>query len=93
MCIWPLELSPSSDCETPSSSSPSYFSQLCYKLAWFVFVVVPLLVSGRFPGYAVLTAVIFATYVVGDLIAIPFSYVLTSHGRPGVAEPATGGDK
>ena len=77
----------------PLKFVPILLLQLCYKLAWFAFVVAPLLVSGRFPGYAVLTAVIFATYVVGDLIAIPFSYVLTSHGRPGVAESATGGDK
>jgi len=66
----------------PLKFVPVLLLQLCYKLAWFVGAVVPLLVSGRFPGYGVLTAVIFATYVVGDLIAIPFSYVLTSHERP-----------
>lgn len=76
----------------PLKFVPILLLQLCYKLVWFVFVVAPLLVSGRFPGYAVLTAVIFATYVVGDLIAIPFSYLFISHG-PGVAESATGGDK
>ncbi len=66
----------------PLKFVPVLLLQLCYKLAWFVGGVAPLLVSGRFPGYAVLTAVIFATYIVGDLIAIPFSYVLTSHERP-----------
>lgn len=65
----------------PLKFVPILLLQLCYKLVWFVGAAVPLLVSGRFPGYGVLTAVIFATYVVGDLIAIPFSYVLTSHGR------------
>ena len=56
--------------------------QLCYKLVWFVSAVAPLLASGRFPGYAVLTAAIFATYVVGDLIAIPFSYLFKGRSRP-----------
>ena len=65
----------------PLKFVPVLLLQLCYKVVWFVGAVVPLLVSGRFPSYAVLTAVVFATYVVGDLIAIPFSYVLTSPGR------------
>ena len=62
----------------PLKFVPILLLQLCYKLAWFIGTAVPLLVSGRFPGYAVLTAVIFATYVVGDLIAIPFSYLRAS---------------
>lgn len=49
--------------------------QLTYKVVWFMGVVFPLLVSGVFPAYAVLHVVIFATYIIGDLMAIPFSYV------------------
>ena len=56
---------------------PVLLLQLCYKAVWFVGVVIPLLVSGRIPTHAVLTALVFATYVLGDLIAIPFSYVFT----------------
>ena len=56
---------------------PVLLLQLCYKAVWFVGVVIPLLVSGRLPTHAVLTALVFATYVLGDLIAIPFSYVFT----------------
>ncbi len=67
---------------------PLLLLQLCYKLAWFIGAVAPLLVTGRFPGYAVPTAAIFATYVIGDLIAIPFSHVFRSDTRPGAAEPA-----
>jgi hypothetical protein len=66
----------------PLKFVPVLLLQLCYKLVWFIGAVVPLLVSGRFPGYAVLTAVVFATYIVGDLIAIPFSCVLASPPRP-----------
>jgi hypothetical protein len=65
----------------PLKFVPVLLLQLCYKLVWFVGAVVPLLVSGRFPGYAVLTAVIFLSYIIGDLIAIPFSYVFVSHER------------
>jgi len=70
----------------PLKFIPVLLLQLCYKLVWFVGAVVPLLVAGRFPGYAMLTAAIFATYVIGDLIAIPFSYVFTNHGGPTLAE-------
>ncbi len=62
----------------PLKFVPVLFLQLCYKLVWFVGAVAPLLAAGRFPGYAVPTAAIFATYIIGDLIAIPFSYVFTS---------------
>lgn len=72
----------------PLKFVPVLLLQLCYKLVWFVGAVAPLLATGRFPGYAVLTAVIFATYVVGDLIAIPFSYVFTSHKHSAIAEPS-----
>ena len=72
----------------PLKFVPVLLLQLCYKLVWFVGAVAPLLATGRFPGYAVLTAVIFATYVVGDLIAIPFSYVFASHKPPAIAEPS-----
>jgi hypothetical protein len=70
----------------PLKFVPVLLLQLCYKLVWFVGAVVPLLLSGRFPGYALLTAAIFATYVVGDLVAIPFSYVFTSPGGPTLSE-------
>ena len=72
----------------PLKFIPVLLLQLCYKLVWFVGAVAPLLATGRFPGYAVLTAVIFATYVVGDLIAIPFSYVFASHKHSDIAEPS-----
>jgi len=72
----------------PLKFVPVLLLQLCYKLVWFVGAVAPLLATGRVPGYAVLTAVIFATYVVGDLIAIPFSYVFASHKHSAIAEPS-----
>ena len=60
---------------SPLKFVPIFLLQLCYKSIWLIGVVLPLLVTGRFPNYAILNTVIFVTVVVGDLIAIPFSYV------------------
>jgi hypothetical protein len=60
---------------SPLRFVPVLLLQLCYKVVWFIGVILPLLVVGEFPMYAVLLVVIFATYIIGDLIAIPFSYV------------------
>jgi hypothetical protein len=59
----------------PIKYVPILFLQLSYKIVWFVGVFLPLLIAGRFPTYAIPIAIIFATYLIGDLIAIPFSYV------------------
>ncbi len=59
----------------PLKFAPVLLLSLCYKSIWFLAVVLPLLIRGRFPDYGVLTAFIFATYIIGDLIAIPFSYL------------------
>ncbi len=75
----------------PLKFVPILLLQLCYKAAWFAGVAAPLLVSGRFPAYAIPSAAMFATYIVGDLIAIPFSYVFASDKRPSVAESVRAG--
>jgi hypothetical protein len=61
----------------PLKFVPVLLLQLCYKSIWFVGVILPLCLKGRFPSYAMPMAVLFATYVIGDLIAIPFPYVLS----------------
>lgn len=60
---------------SPLKFTPVLFLQLCYKSIWFIGVVLPLWTTGHFPNYAIPTVIIFATFIVGDLIAIPFSYV------------------
>jgi len=47
------------------------------KVVWFIGVVAPILFTGRFQPYAILHVVIFLSYIIGDLIAIPFSYVFS----------------
>lgn len=71
----------------PLKLAPVLLLQLCYKSVWFAGVVIPLLVRGRFPDYGLVTAAVFATYIVGDLIAIPFPYLLAR--ARGIQQSAT----
>lgn len=66
---------------SPLKFAPVLLLQLCYKSVWFVGIVIPLLVTAQFPMYAVLHAVIFATYIIGDIIAIPFSYLFAKQSE------------
>lgn len=60
---------------------PVLLLQLFYKSVWFIGVVAPLLVVGKFPIYAIMLVIIFATYIIGDIIAIPFSYVFVKQSE------------
>lgn len=60
---------------SPLKFVPVLLMELCYKSIWLIGVLIPLLVTGRFPGYAIPMAIIFVTFIIGDLIAIPFHYV------------------
>jgi len=59
----------------PLKYVPILLLQLSYKVVWFVGVILPLVVAGRLPTYAIPITILFATFVIGDLVAIPFSYV------------------
>jgi len=59
----------------PLKFVPVLLLQLSYKVIWFIGVIIPIIFAGKFPVYAILLVIIFATYIIGDLIAIPFSYV------------------
>ncbi len=61
----------------PLKFVPVLLLQLCYKVVWFIGVVAPILFTGRFQPYAILHVVIFLSYIIGDLVAIPFSYVFS----------------
>ena len=62
---------------SPLKFAPLLLLQLTYKVVWFVGVVLPLVLTGKFPTYAILFTAIYVTYIIGDLIAIPFGYVLS----------------
>jgi len=57
---------------SPLKFVPVLFLQLCYKAIWFVGVLLPQLLGGQLPLHAMILSLIFVTYVIGDLIAIPF---------------------
>lgn len=61
--------------KSPLQFAPVLLLQLIYKVVWFIGVVFPIMFAGAYPRYGLLHVVIFATFVIGDLIAIPFSYL------------------
>ncbi len=63
---------------SPLKFLPVLLLQLCYKSIWLLGVIVPLLLADQFPDYGILFVVIFASYIIGDLIAIPFAYLFSS---------------
>ena len=71
---------------SPLKFAPVLLLQLSYKVVWLIGVILPLLVTGKFPMYAILHASIFVSYIVGDLIAIPFSYVFSKIDSSGSTE-------
>jgi len=71
---------------SPLKFAPVLLLQLSYKVVWFIGVVLPLLVIDKFPIYGILHVVIFATYIIGDIIAIPFSYVFGKQADSQITE-------
>ena len=62
---------------SPLKFTPLLLLELVYKPIWLVAVALPLFLKGQFPFYVVFISVVFLTFIVGDLIAIPFSYVFS----------------
>lgn len=60
----------------PMKFVPVLMLQLVYKTIWICAVIIPNAIRGEHPLYAMLFAVIFVTYVIGDLVAIPFREIL-----------------
>ena len=60
---------------SPLKFVPLLLFQLFYKTIWFVAVLLPFLLANEMQMYVVVFILIFASYIIGDLIAIPFSYI------------------
>lgn len=56
--------------------------QLFYKPIWLLGVALPLFLRGQFPFYVVFMSVIFLTFIIGDLMAIPFGYLFSKKETP-----------
>ena len=63
----------------PLKFIPLLLLQLVYKPVWLLVVALPLFLEGQFPLYVVFMSAVFVTYVIGDLIAIPFSYLFSKN--------------
>ena len=66
---------------SPLKFVPILLLQLSYKTIWFIGIILPMLLSGEFMTYGLLHVTIFASYIIGDLIAIPFSYVFAKQSQ------------
>ena len=62
---------------SPLKFVPMLFFQLVYKPIWLAVVAIPLFLQGQFPFYVVVISAIFLTFIIGDLIAIPFRYLFS----------------
>lgn len=62
---------------SPLKFAPVLLLELIYKPVWLVAVALPLFLKGQFPFYVVFISAVFITFIIGDLIAVPFAYVFS----------------
>jgi hypothetical protein len=55
--------------------------QLLYKSIWIAAVYTPLWLQGDVSAVTTLFAVAFASYIVGDLVAIPFAHLYRTYKK------------
>jgi len=60
---------------SPLKFAPILLTEITYKIIWFIGVILPLILKGQFPQYALINTIIFATFIIGNAIAIPFKYL------------------
>ncbi|HTY75736.1 MAG TPA: hypothetical protein VMD05_09255 [Candidatus Nanoarchaeia archaeon] len=61
---------------SPLKFAPVLLLQLTYKVVWFAAVIAPKAVSGNLPSFAITMSAIFASFVIGDIVAIPWKYII-----------------
>jgi hypothetical protein len=57
---------------SPLAFAPIFLVQFGYKALWLVGVFLPHALRGALPPYSWVLAVIFASYIVFDIVAVPF---------------------
>jgi len=62
---------------SPLKFAPILLAEITYKTIWFIGVILPLILKGQFPQYALMNTIIFATFIIGNAIAIPFKYIFS----------------
>jgi hypothetical protein len=61
--------------KSPLKFAPILLLQMVYKTIWFLGVILPMVFKGQLPKHVIIYTAIFASYIIGDIIAIPFKYV------------------
>ena len=61
---------------SPLKYVPVLLLELIYKPIWLIAIALPVFLKGEFPFYVVGMSGVCILFIVGDLIAIPFSYLL-----------------
>jgi len=62
----------------PVKFAPVLLFQLTYKIIWLMGVILPMIISDEFYTGVMPAVVIYILYIMGDIIAIPFSNILDS---------------
>jgi hypothetical protein len=57
---------------SPLAFAPIFLVQLGYKVLWLVAVFLPRVLRGPLPAYSWVLVVVFASFIVLDLVAVPF---------------------
>jgi hypothetical protein len=60
---------------SPLRFAPVLLLQFTYKVVWFIAVIAPKAISGDLPSFAITMSAIFASFVIGDIIAIPWKHI------------------
>jgi len=66
---------------SPLKFVPLLFLELCYKVIWIVCIFLPLVLKANMTNHALMFFIIFAAFIIGDCIAIPFSYLFSKESR------------
>ena len=61
----------------PVNFAPVLLLQFTYKLIWLVAIIIPHMVTEHLPMFAVTTSALYITFVIGDIIAIPWRHIFT----------------
>jgi flavodoxin/ferredoxin len=74
----------------PLAYAPILLLQLVYKTVWVGAVVIPRILAGTLPGHASLPLAIYGTFILGDVVALPFAWLFSARARVASArvEPA-----
>jgi hypothetical protein len=62
--------------KNPIKFAPILLFQLTYKIIWVIGIIIPMIIAGEFYIGALPAVIIYAFYIIGDFIAIPFSNIL-----------------